>query len=219
MLLTVATLVLGARSVDFLLLRVGIPKVIRVIGSPLLIGPLLLLAATVRSTTGLLPLLEPRMGMKPATTERTPSPREHTFPSPEPRKQKEKEGARKEKKQKGKALLEPIRRTRKENSEDEEHCPNVGRLSGPRKVSQEGPPESCPGQWRLPRILRTTSLSIWMLNAKAICWAIRGQPQLGLRCFISTTAWMSSALGPFGPGFRGRFCENSMRYFCLLKAL
>ena len=25
-------------------------------------------------------------------------------------------------------------------------------------------------------------------NAKAICWAIRGQPQLGLRCFISTTA-------------------------------
>src|SRR6266550_7831764 len=25
-----------------------------------------------------------------------------------------------------------------------------------------------------------------MLNAKAICWAIRGQPQLGLRCFIST---------------------------------
>jgi hypothetical protein len=81
MLLTVATLVLGARSVDFLLMRVGIPKVIRVIGSPLLIGPLLLLAATVRSTTGLLPLLEPRMGMKPATTERTPSPREHTFPS------------------------------------------------------------------------------------------------------------------------------------------
>jgi hypothetical protein len=25
-------------------------------------------------------------------------------------------------------------------------------------------------------------------NAKAICCAIRGQPQLGLRCFISTTA-------------------------------
>ncbi len=73
MLLTVATLVIGARSVDFLLMRVGIPKVIRVIGSPLLIGPLLLLAATVRSTTGLLPLLEPRMGMKPATTERTRS--------------------------------------------------------------------------------------------------------------------------------------------------
>jgi hypothetical protein len=133
MLLTVATLVIGARSVGFLLMRVDITKVIRVIGSPLLIGPLLLLAATVRSTTGLLPLLEPRMGMKPATTERTPSPREHTFPSLEPLKQKETERARKEKKQKGKALLEPIRRTRKENSEDEEHCPNVGRLSAPEK--------------------------------------------------------------------------------------
>src|SRR6516225_10120267 len=48
---------------------------------------------------------------------------------------------------------------------------------------------------------------------------MRGQPQLGLRCFISTTASMSSALGPFGPGFRRRFGENRTRYFCLLKAL
>jgi hypothetical protein len=32
--------------------------------------------------------------------------------------------------------------------------------------------------------------------------AIRGQPQRGFRCFISTTALMSSALGPFGPGLR-----------------
>ena len=106
--------------------------------------PLLLLAATVRSTTSLLPLLEPRMGMKPAMTERTPSPREHTFPSPEPRKQKETEGARKQKKQKGKALLEPIRRTRKENSEDEEHCPSVGRLSAPEKMGQKKETFSCP---------------------------------------------------------------------------
>jgi hypothetical protein len=30
---------------------------------------------------------------------------------------------------------------------------------------------------------------------------------------------MSSALGPFGPGLRRRFGENSIRYFCLLKAL
>ena len=58
-----------------------------------------------------------------------------------------------------------------------------------------------------------------MWKAKAICWAIRGQPQLGLRCFISTTARMSSALGPFGPGFRRRLAENSTRYFCLLMAL
>jgi len=84
MLLTVTTLVVGARSVLFLLKRVSIPKVIRVLGPPLLIGLSLLLAATVCSTTGLLPLLEPRMGMKPTTTERTPPLREHIFPSSKP---------------------------------------------------------------------------------------------------------------------------------------
>jgi hypothetical protein len=30
---------------------------------------------------------------------------------------------------------------------------------------------------------------------------------------------MSSALGPFGPGFRRRFEENSIRYFRMLIAL
>jgi hypothetical protein len=83
MLLTIATLVTGARSVLFLLKRISIPKVFRVLGPPLLIGLSLLLAATVRTTTGLLPLLEPRMGMKPTTTERTPPPRKHIFPSSE----------------------------------------------------------------------------------------------------------------------------------------
>jgi len=28
----------------------------------------------------------------------------------------------------------------------------------------------------------------WDVERQGICWAIRGQPQLGLRCFISTTA-------------------------------
>src|SRR5215831_4040092 len=84
MLLTVTTLVVGARSVLFLLKRVSIPKVIRVLSLPLLIGLSLLLAATVCSTTRLLPLLEPWMGMKPTTTERAPPPREHIFPSSEP---------------------------------------------------------------------------------------------------------------------------------------
>jgi hypothetical protein len=84
MLLTITTLVAGARSVLFLLKRISIPKVFRVLGPPLLIGLSLLLAATVRTTTGLLPLLEPRMGMKPTTTERTPPPRKHIFPSSEP---------------------------------------------------------------------------------------------------------------------------------------
>ena len=97
MLLTVTTLVVGARSVLFLLKRVSIPKVIRVLGPPLLSGLSLLLATTVRSTTGLLPLLEPRMRMKPTTTERAPPPREHIFLSSEPlRKKQTKAGKKRE---------------------------------------------------------------------------------------------------------------------------
>jgi hypothetical protein len=95
MLLTITTLVAGARSVLFLLKRISIPKVFRVLGPPLLIGLSLLLAATVPSTTGFLPLLEPRMGMKPTTTERTPPPREHIFPSSELLGKKQTEAGRK----------------------------------------------------------------------------------------------------------------------------
>jgi hypothetical protein len=42
------------------------------------------------------------------------------------------------------------------------------------------------------------SLSISTEKVNTICWAIRGQPQLGLRRFISTTASMSSFFGPLG---------------------
>jgi hypothetical protein len=104
MLLTVAALVVGTRSVDFLLVFIVAAKVIRVLGPPLLTGLLLLLAATVRLTTGLLPLLEPRMGIKPTTTKRTPPLREHFFSSSEPQEEKQTGRARKEKKQKGKAI-------------------------------------------------------------------------------------------------------------------
>src|SRR5215472_9272202 len=62
------------------------------------------------------------------------------------------------------------------------------------------------------RIRRTISLSIATPKAKAICWAMRGEPQVGFRRFISTTAPMSSFSGPFGPGRRPRFDENNMRY-------
>jgi hypothetical protein len=51
-----------------------------------------------------------------------------------------------------------------------------------------------------------------------ICSAIRGQPHVGLRCFISTTARITSAFGPFGPGLALRFGENSSRYFRCTKA-
>src|SRR5207249_1906791 len=79
MLLTVAPPVVGARPVLFLLQRINPAKVIRVLSPPFLIGFPLLLVATVRPTTGLLSLFEPRMGMKPTTAERTSPPREHTF--------------------------------------------------------------------------------------------------------------------------------------------
>src|SRR5215813_15542916 len=79
MLLAVATLFLGTRSVLFFLKCIGATKVVGVLVPPFLIEPALLLPAACSSTAGLLPFLEPRMGMKPATTERAPSPREHTF--------------------------------------------------------------------------------------------------------------------------------------------
>ena len=37
-------------------------------------------------------------------------------------------------------------------------------------------------------------------NAVLICWAIRGQPNRGLCRLCSTMAWMSSGVGPSGPG-------------------
>jgi hypothetical protein len=46
--------------------------------------------------------------------------------------------------------------------------------------------------------LRHHSIARLKEKTKVICSAIRGQPQRGLRCFISTTAWTSSVLGP-GP--------------------
>src|ERR1700756_1488377 len=52
-------------------------------------------------------------------------------------------------------------------------------------------------------------------KVKAICSAMRGHPQRGLRCFISTTARIRSVLGPFGPGLVLRFAENRSRYFSM----
>jgi uncharacterized membrane protein YoaK (UPF0700 family) len=79
MLLAVAALVIGAGSLDFLLQRICTAEVIRMSSPPLLISLVLLLAAAVRTATGFLPLLEPRMRMKPTTTERTPPLWEHVF--------------------------------------------------------------------------------------------------------------------------------------------
>jgi hypothetical protein len=55
-------------------------------------------------------------------------------------------------------------------------------------------------------------LLIVVPNAKLIWSAIWGQPQVGLRCFISTTERIKSAGGRFGLGFVFCFGENSSRY-------
>jgi len=46
------------------------------------------------------------------------------------------------------------------------------------------------------------SLSMETAKAKLTCWAIRGHPHEGLRCFMSIMALVSSLDGPWGPGFR-----------------
>src|SRR5882672_617064 len=65
---------------------------------------------------------------------------------------------------------------------------------------------------------RTTFLSMGIPKARVICCAIRGHPQLGFRCFMSTTAAMTSWLGPLGPGFIGSVDEKSRRYFRWISA-
>jgi hypothetical protein len=77
MLLAVTALVIGPRSVDLLLERISTLKVIGVLRAPVLIGLALVFLAAGRPTTSLLPVFEPWMGMKPATTERTPPPLQH----------------------------------------------------------------------------------------------------------------------------------------------
>src|SRR5215469_16390780 len=83
----------------------------------------------------------------------------------------------------------------------------------PIKESQDGPPDPASGWKCVARIRRTTSLSMSMPNAKAICSAIRLQPQVQLRRFISRTASISSFVGPLGPSRQTRLGENSTRYF------
>jgi hypothetical protein len=53
---------------------------------------------------------------------------------------------------------------------------------------------------------------------KLICCAMRGQPNSGLRRFISIMALMTSLDGPLDPGLRPPLGEYSCRYFRLLSA-
>ena len=59
----------------------------------------------------------------------------------------------------------------------------------------------------------TPFLSMLAPNVREMMRAIRGQPNRGFRDLSSTVAWMSAALGPFGPGCFGHSLdENSRRY-------
>ena len=74
------------------------------------------------------------------------------------------------------------------------------------------------GWYRAARMRRTTSLLMGIPKARVIWCAIRGHPQIGFRCFMSTTAAMTSWLGPFGPGFIDLLEEKSRRYFRWISA-
>ena len=88
----------------------------------------------------------------------------------------------------------------------------------PSTVSQDGPAASGFGVYRTARMRRTTSLFIGMPNANVICCAMRGHPQVGFRRFMSTTAAITSLVGPFGPGFVCPADENRCRYFLVVSA-
>ncbi len=50
-------------------------------------------------------------------------------------------------------------------------------------------------------------------NVSEMMRAILGQPNRGLRDLSSTMAWMSAALGPFGPGFLGQWLDENSRWY------
>ena len=97
-------------------------------------------------------------------------------------------------------------------------------------AEQIATPQTIPGVAEKREPGRTCRIRVWALmnaqdaahnilvdlNAKRqseLPGAIRGQPQVGFRCFISTTASMSSSFGPGGPGRLPPLEANNMRYF------
>jgi hypothetical protein len=52
-----------------------------------------------------------------------------------------------------------------------------------------------------------------------LCNSLAAPREIAPFHLISTTASISSFVGPLGPGRRTRFGENSSRYFCLIRIL
>jgi hypothetical protein len=88
----------------------------------------------------------------------------------------------------------------------------------PRTGNQDGPPRPASAGTERRECVARHPWFMGMPTAKAICCAIRGHPQVGFRCFMSTTAAMTSRLGPIGPGFLSAVDENSRRYFLVVSA-
>ena len=79
--------------------------------------------------------------------------------------------------------------------------------------NHEGPVPPGVGRECVDSTRHTTFLSMLAPNVREMMRAIRGQPNRGVRDLSSTMAWMSAALGPFGPGCFGHALdENSRRY-------
>jgi hypothetical protein len=109
------------------------------VDSPLLVGFPLLLLATLRPTTRLLPFFETGMGMKPTTTERTPPSRKHTFllqhAGLKRNKHKSRGGKKEERSKGGKAISKLSQARRKSRagrtSDARRHFPDVWPVKDP----------------------------------------------------------------------------------------
>ena len=83
-----------------------------------------------------------------------------------------------------------------------------------------GPAESGFGWYRTARMRRTTSLLMGMPNASVIWCAIRGHPQVGFRCFMSTTAAMKPrAAACWPPAGQTLFVSASTMWSCGIVAV
>ncbi len=80
--LPVLSLVLGPRSIEFLLLPVHATEVIRMLQTPVPIGQLLSLPSTLRAAAGRLLLLDASIRDEQSATIRTPLSLRHKEPSP-----------------------------------------------------------------------------------------------------------------------------------------
>ena len=82
----------------------------------------------------------------------------------------------------------------------------------PSNVSRECHPEPGPGRLRWARILDHVFVD-WHVEGPDDLFSDSRTPRRGFRCFISTSAWMSSAFGPFGSGLRRRWGRKAYGTF------